>query len=263
MNMAIGGIVAVVVVVGVLIGIKVAGSGSGKATVATTAARPAPASVIGEVTGAPLAALAQASNGATTIQGLTALTGQPPLTSAGKPTMLYIGAEFCPYCAAERWVMVAALAKFGTFSNLGETSSASGDVYPNSPTFSFVGSSYNSRYLNFQAVETTTNQLNSAGTGYVPLDSPTAAQTKLWKSLDPSQGIPFVDIAGKWLITTSGYVPSIISNKPMDYVAAQVGDNNTAVGKAIDQAAGVLVNDICSVTGDQPANVCNAVTAKG
>jgi hypothetical protein len=32
--------------------------------------------------------------------------------------MLYIGAEYCPYCAAERWPLVMALSKFGTFSNL-------------------------------------------------------------------------------------------------------------------------------------------------
>ena len=164
--------------------------------------------------------MAQASNGASTIAGLTPLKGQPALTSGGKPEMLYIGAEFCPFCAAERWAMVTALSKFGTFAHLGETSSASGDVYPNSPTFSFYGSTYTSKYLTFTPVETTTNQLDRAGTGYVPLQNPTAAETKVWKSLDPVQNIPFVDIGGRWLVRTSGYVPSIISNKTMEYVAS-------------------------------------------
>ena len=35
------------------------------------------------------------------------------LTSNGKPEMLYIGAEFCPYCAASRWSMALALSRFG------------------------------------------------------------------------------------------------------------------------------------------------------
>jgi thiol-disulfide isomerase/thioredoxin len=38
------------------------------------------------------------------------------LTSAGKPEILFIGAEFCPHCAAERWPLYIALSKFGTFS---------------------------------------------------------------------------------------------------------------------------------------------------
>ena len=42
----------------------------------------------------------------------------PPLTSDGKPLVVYIGAEYCPFCAAERWPMVVALSRFGTFSGL-------------------------------------------------------------------------------------------------------------------------------------------------
>ena len=40
------------------------------------------------------------------------------LTADGKPLVLYVGAEYCPYCAAERCAMVQALSRFGTFSNL-------------------------------------------------------------------------------------------------------------------------------------------------
>ncbi len=32
-------------------------------------------------------------------------------SSAGKPEFLYIGAEFCPYCAAMRWSMAVALSR--------------------------------------------------------------------------------------------------------------------------------------------------------
>src|SRR5205823_15010475 len=45
--------------------------------------------------------------------GLAAL--QDP---SGKPEVLYIGAEYCPFCAAERWSLVYALARFGTFKGL-------------------------------------------------------------------------------------------------------------------------------------------------
>ena len=41
-----------------------------------------------------------------------------------------MGAEFCPYCATERWSVVMALSKFGTFSHLVGTTSSSTDVDP-------------------------------------------------------------------------------------------------------------------------------------
>jgi hypothetical protein len=88
------------------------------------------------------------------------------LTANGKPLVVYVGAEYCPYCAAERWAAVIALSRFGTFSGLGQTHSSSTDVYPNTATLSFHGASYTSQYLQFQGVETQSNQ--PQGTGYAP-----------------------------------------------------------------------------------------------
>src|ERR1700733_11618634 len=70
--------------------------------------------------------------------------------------MLYIGAEFWPIWATERWPMLVALSHFGTFSNVSQTHSAvsDGDI----ATLSFYGSTYSSPYLTFAPVETTTNQ---------------------------------------------------------------------------------------------------------
>ena len=48
-----------------------------------------------------------------------------PMVLDGKtPAMLYYGAEYCPYCAAERWAIATALARFGTWSNLQTTASS-------------------------------------------------------------------------------------------------------------------------------------------
>jgi len=33
--------------------------------------------------------------------------------------VVYIGAEYCPYCAVERWPLIVALNRFGTLTNLG------------------------------------------------------------------------------------------------------------------------------------------------
>ncbi len=57
---------------------------------------------------------------------LTALpTGTPALTSGGKPEVFYTGAEYCPYCAAQRWPLIVALSRFGTFSGLSTAFSGS------------------------------------------------------------------------------------------------------------------------------------------
>ena len=95
--------------------------------------------------------------------------------------MLYIGAEFCPICATQRWPMTVALSHFGTFSNLQQTHSAVSDG--NIPTLSYYGSTFTSPYLTFTPVETTTNQ--PSGNYYQTLETPTAAQNALWQANSP------------------------------------------------------------------------------
>ena len=53
------------------------------------------------------------------------------LTSGGKPEVLYMGGEYCPYCATERWSLILALDRFGSFSGLEYMQSSSTDIYPN------------------------------------------------------------------------------------------------------------------------------------
>src|SRR4051812_39000218 len=77
---------------------------------------PASASVLRSVAQVPQSTLAAV--------GVRAVTGWPkriadaPLTQGEKPLILYVGAEYCPFCAAERWSLVQALSRFGTFHDL-------------------------------------------------------------------------------------------------------------------------------------------------
>src|SRR6185437_5791132 len=93
-------------------------SGSGSATPAGQAL----ANLVATTTSVPTATLDKIGGGTTTSPPKT-ISGAA-LTSGGKPEVLYIGAEYCPYCAAERWAMVVALSHFGTLSGLGLTHSA-------------------------------------------------------------------------------------------------------------------------------------------
>ena len=51
------------------------------------------------------------------------------------PEILYMGAEYCPYCAAQRWSTIIALSRFGKFSGLGNMSSYSGRRLPQHSDF--------------------------------------------------------------------------------------------------------------------------------
>jgi hypothetical protein len=180
----------------------------------------------------------------------------PALTANGKPEFLYIGAEFCPACAAQRWAMVVALSQFGTFENLQQTRSAvrDGDI----PTLSFYGSTYTSPYLTFTPVETTTNQ--PQGNSYRPLEAPTAAQQALWSStLGGNLSFPFLDIGGKYVLNTSQVPPAVLQGHSFDQIAHSVGNNHTAIGASIDAAAASLVKYICGITRNRPAATCSAV----
>src|SRR5215831_13691781 len=130
-----------------------------------------PASVASQVTGVPAATLDRVGKGS-----VPAFTrGQPAftagsgaaVTSGGKPEMLYIGAEFCPYCAAMRWSMAIALSRFGTLTPLHGIHSSPTDANPNTATLTFYKTGYHSNYLSFTPVEVQT-------VSRAPLQNPTS-----------------------------------------------------------------------------------------
>lgn len=255
-TLAVGSVVAVLVVIGalVLIGLN-HGTASSKAT------GPASATLAKDVTTVPVPVLTRVGAGTSAADGIVALDGKA-LTNAGTPRVVYIGAEYCPFCAAERWPLTIALNRFGTWSGLGQTYSSASDVFPSTPTLSFHGATYTSQYLTFEGVETTTNQ--HSGSGYATLDTPTAEQAQLLTTYDAppyQQGtgsIPFLDIAGSYTIAGAGYSPALLAGKTPEQVGALLAAGSSAQAKAILGAANRLTAALCGVTGGQPTQVCSA-----
>jgi hypothetical protein len=177
------------------------------------------------------------------------------LRNDGKPLIVYVGAEYCPLCAGERWPMVAALSRFGTFHNLGATHSSSIDVDPNTPTFSFHGATYTSKYLALDTVELTTNQ--PQGNFYAPLEKPTALEQSLSEKYDPNS-IPFVYLGGRYMINTVSYNPAILAGLTMQQVAAAMRNPSSPVSQAILGSANSVTAALCRLTNDAPAGVCSS-----
>ncbi len=176
--------------------------------------------------------------------------------SDGKPLITYVGAEYCPYCAAERWAIAVALSRFGTFTSLSATHSASNDVYPDTQTLSFYGSQFSSAYVDFAPVEEATNQ--AVNGSYAALQQPSAQQSILVARYDPQGSIPFLDIANKYVVVGASYSPQVLAGLSQAQIAAQLGNPNSPVAQAIDGAANQITAAIVLVTGQQPSGVAGS-----
>jgi thiol-disulfide isomerase/thioredoxin len=253
-----GSVLAVIAIVVAFIIVK---SMSSPATPPSAAARtPLPASVAKNVTSVPPSTLAAVGKGSviTSTPPVTKVTG-PPLTSNGKPEMLYIGAEYCPYCAAMRWSMAVALSRFGTLSTpLHGIHSASNDAFPNTATLTFYKSGYNSKYLAFTPVENLT-------VDHSLLQTPTAQQNQIWARYEPDpnqRGYPFIDIGNKYVIKGPIYDPGVLKGLTWSQIAAAMQNPSSPVAQGVLGAANYITSAICKTTNNQPASVCAAPSIK-
>jgi len=175
---------------------------------------------------------------------------------------VFVGAEFSPYSAAESWAVVAALARFGTFSELGQTISPANVVFAHSPGFGFAGSGYKSPYVALQAVESYASTLSATvPAGFASLETPGPGVLSLLRRFDAQQGgplLPFVDVGGRTVVIGSavGFSPGLLQGMSMSQVAGALGDPNSPLGRAVLGAANVLVASVCAVDGGRPAAVC-------
>ncbi len=209
------------------------------------------ASTVRELTTVPASTLDTVGAGSidTSYVGKTAITAGSgylvpvngtPLTAGGKPEVLYMGADFCPYCAALRWPLIVALSRFGSFSGLSAIRSAvtngagQAEPYPATPTWTFYGSSYSSPYLVFTAVELQTNVPDPANGTYTLLQTPTTAQ----------------------LSTLPPYGPQDLQGLTWRQITAALRNTATAAGANIDASANYLTAAICELTGNRPATAC-------
>lgn len=266
--LASGAVAVVLVVVVALVVLKLSGVGGGSdgdsagaagdgsgGKVSTRAA----GQVVRDVTSVPPSVLDSIGVGGA--QAAPKKVDAPALeTAAGLPRVLYVGAEFCPYCAAQRWPVVVALSRFGTWSGLGATHSASEDVYPDTQTLSFHGATFTSDHVSFTGVETTTNERQ--GNSYAPLDTVDAADQKVvdaWnKQPYTGGGIPFLDIGGRYVTSGASYSPELLAGRSRAEIAAALHDPTSDIAKAVDGTANVLTATICEATGGQPADVCTS-----
>lgn len=223
-----------------------------------TASAPAPlpadttSVVVSQITGVPASEFeAIGQGGATNL--IKPVSGQLLTGTTGKPEVLYIGAEYCPYCAAERWALIVAMSRFGTWSGLKTSSSSSSDVYANTPTFTFRGSTFTSQYIDFRGLETSDRDQK-------PLDTPTAAEQQIMSQYNSAGSIPFVDFGNRYVFNGATYSPDLLGGQTWQQIADAIRDGSTSQARAIVGSANLITAAICKTTSDQPAAVCKSAT---
>jgi thiol-disulfide isomerase/thioredoxin len=255
MLLAGGAIALVAVVVLVIVLVKVLHTTKNNYNEFPVTGKPLPASVYSNVTSVPVATLSTVGTGSTLSYNPRPVTkgSGKPLTSNGKPEMLYIGAEFCPYCAAMRWSMAVALSRFGTLSSpLHGIRSSSTDIYPSTATLTFYKSSYTSKYLTFTPVEN--EKVNEQ-----ILQPTTPKQQAIWQRYEPGgTGYPFIDFGNKVAILGPLYDPAVLQGLNWEQISAALHDPHGKVAQGALGAANLITAAICKMTGNMPASVCTA-----
>lgn len=164
-----------------------------------------------------------------------------PWLDHGKPVFLYVGAQYCPFCATERWALVMALSRFGHWSGLRSMNSTPGEAgYPGLATYDFLHASYHSSLIALQTREVADH------TG-APLQALDARQQSAVNAYDPQGSIPFVLIAGRYGQTSAGYSPSLIVGLSFARIHALIYQHPTsALSRAVTREANVISALLCT-----------------
>jgi thiol-disulfide isomerase/thioredoxin len=157
----------------------------------------------------------------------------------GKLFVFFLGAEYCPYCAAERWAIVRSLQKFGQWEGLKQTISAARDEqYLNLPTYDFTKATYTSSHIEFVAREIKDRE-------FKPLQKPLKTEEKLLRKFNPKKEIPFLLIGGRFMQIGSGFPPKIFIGHTFRQTETELKKTESEIRKTIDEEANVISALLC------------------
>jgi Domain of unknown function (DUF929) len=190
--------------------------------------------------------------GRRTVWTATDASGSP------KPVVFFYGAEFAPYAAAERWPLVVALSRFGTFTQLGEVQSSASTAFSDLATFTFWQSKYSSPYLALQTVERYSS-LNPTGARYTGLEAPDTRQAAAVATFSHgSRTFALVDVAGRWVIDGASFTPGALDGMTQNQIAGALTSPASPLAQAVVASANEISAGICSADGERPGSVCQS-----
>jgi len=261
--LALGLIIVAIVLLGALVIVRDnAGPGS-SSTVETFS--PAPSSLVSSLASVPASVYdaVGVSSPSIPVTPPVAVGAKAPVWLAAHdgpplPVVFFYGAEFAPYAAAERWPLILALSRFGTFSQLGLMQSSSSTAFSSLATFTFWKVAYSSPYLVFESVERYSG-LNPTGAQYLSLQRPDARQSAAIAAYGTSATtFPLLDAANRYVLDGAAFSPAILDGVTQDQIAGDLTSPAAPLTQAVVSAANEITAAICSVDGAKPAKVCGS-----
>lgn len=215
--------------------------GSGSDANPTAASRPVPAGS------------QRPSDAASVALGQVRRESGEPLLEGGKPLVFFMGAEWCPFCASERWALVEATSRFGKWSGLRQLLSREGqDYFPALATYDLTHATYTSKYLNLRHKELATVDGN-------PLQKLGSFEEKLVDEYDERGSIPFLFASGSHgrYTVELGFSPGLLGGQTFAALHKEVAaEAPTEAAEAINGQADAITALICKLDGREPASVC-------
>ncbi len=175
-----------------------------------------------------------------------------------EPVVFFYGAEFAPYAAAERWPLILALSRFGTFNRLGLMQSSATTAFADLSTFTFWNVSYTSRWVVLESVERYSS-LNPTGARYLGLERPDTRQSAAVARYGTSATtFSLLDVANRYVLSGAAFTPGVLAGLSQDQIAGYLSMPASPLTQAVVVAANEITAAICSVDGQRPAAVCTS-----
>ncbi len=195
----------------------------------------------------------QPAGHSSTTTWLAAANGGPPL-----PVVFFYGAEFAPYAAVQRWPLILALSRFGTFNQLGLMQSSATTAFADLSTFTFWKISYTSKYVILESVERYSS-LDPTGVRYLNLQTPDARQAAAVASYGASTNtFALLDVANRWILNGASFAPGVLTGLSQGQIAGDLATPASPLTQAVVTAANEITASICAVDGDKPGAVCDS-----
>jgi hypothetical protein len=263
--LALGLIVVAIVLLGALVLVR---DNSGPSTTSTVETfSPASSSLVSTMTSVPASVYdaVGVSSPANPVQApQPAGNGDAPLwmaTAGGGPPMpvvFFYGAEFAPYAAVQRWPLILALSRFGTFNQLGLMQSSGSTAFADLSTFTFWNVSYSSKYLILESVERYSS-LNPTGGRYLRLQTPDSKQAAAIASYGQGANtFALTDVANRYVLNGASFAPGVLFGLSQTQIAGDLATPASPLTQAVVTAANEITASICAVDNDKPSAVCDS-----
>jgi hypothetical protein len=263
--LALGLIVVAIILLGALVLVR---DNSGPSTTSTVETfSPAPSSLVSTLTSVPATVydVVGVSSPANPVQAprptgngsaplwLATVGDGPPL-----PVVFFYGAEFAPYAAVQRWPLILALSRFGSFNRLGLMQSSASTAFADLSTFTFWNVSYTSKYLILESVERYSS-LNPTGGRYLGLQRPDARQAAAIANYgQTADTFALTDVANRYVLNGASFAPGVLAGLSQSQIAGDLATPASPLTQAVVTAANEITASICAVDNDKPGSVCDS-----